>query len=95
MNDLNSVIIQGTVKEDAEVSVSRRNTVKCSFPLIYTKSNSQARSNTFTFSVVVKGESAALYKDHLKKGSMIRMVGELREKNGQVIIVADHLSLKI
>lgn len=94
MSELNAVVIQGKVYKKPIVSINKRNAVKISFILDYTKNGDSKKVSHFYFPIKVSGKLAVLYKDSLEEGTELRLVGSLRQKDDAIFIFADHLCLR-
>ena len=96
MNDLNSVLIEGTLTKDAELTSENGLTV-CKFTLssnrYIKKDKSIDKIETF---VTVKALSSQLEKNFYKarKGMSIRVVGHLIQDNNIILVEADHVEFR-
>lgn len=102
MNDLNTVMVEGNLTKDAELTYLPNGTAKCGFSIgvnrSYRKDGEWKKDASF-FDVVLWAKLAEYYAEKLSKGTRVRVIGSLRqdrwEKDGQtrsrVSIVADHV----
>lgn len=88
MDNTNSLVLVGTLYDDAVVEINNKN-IKCSFILQHHHKN-----QTFTFTCVTRGEQARYFKDMLKKGAYVRLAGGLRQNGIGVYILAEHLEVR-
>jgi len=94
MNDLNSVLMEGTVK-----SISTGLTSKDRLNFIieskrYCKKVEEIETETSDFDIAVYGQLATTCFEHLDEGRGVRVVGRLEQEHGGIIIVAEHVEFK-
>lgn len=101
MNDLNSVLIEGTVITEPYLSVIEGSS-KCHFrmeSLRYDKIDGAICEERNDFDIVTRGHQAEIYYEYLKKGRGVRVVGRLSTQLAiapkyPVYIVAEHVEFK-
>ena len=88
MNDLNSVLIEGTVHGDIDIvdGVAR-------FRII-SRHNIEQEMVGEIFDIMAYGNIAAICHDALKHGKRIRAIGTLRHESLGIAIVADHIDIR-
>ena len=96
MNDLNSVLIEGTLTKDAELTNENGLTV-CKFTLSSNRYTEKDKNidKIVTF-VTVKALSNQSEKHFYKarKGMGIRVVGHLIQDNNIILVEADHVEFR-
>ena len=97
MNQLNSIILEGTVAKDA-VYEDKRASFSISVSRYYTDTNGERGETKSYFDIEADGVLAEKLHDSLKEGRGVRIVGQLRsngaEGNRKVYIYAEHIELK-
>jgi hypothetical protein len=88
MDDLNSVLIEGTVHGD--VSLDRG----ASWFKIISRHNIEQEMVGETFDIMASGKLAEMCLDKLNHGLGLRIIGKLHGIAGQTMIVADHVEIK-
>ena len=104
MNNLNSVLIEGILVKEPEISYNSKGTPVCTFTIAtnrYFKQNEEMQEEVSCFDVTVWARMAEVCQEYLHKGRGVRVVGRLKqdqtvETNGQsmVYIVAEHVEFK-
>ncbi|MBR5645416.1 MAG: single-stranded DNA-binding protein [Treponema sp.] len=108
MNNLNSIIIEGNVVRNAELSEPMKGFKVCRFPVAvnrYTKNpnNGETMDEVSFFDVESYGKIAETCEKNLSKGRGVRVVGRLKQnrwkddsgKNqSKIYIVAEHVEYK-
>ena len=97
MNMLNSVILEGTIRED--IQLGETNGVKtASFKIgvdrTELKPDGTKGKVTSSFEVVAYGMLAETVNKHGVKGRGIRIVGRLKQENSRVFVIAEHVEFK-
>lgn len=98
MNSLNSIILEGTVTEKP-VRENRENVVALKFPVnvkrYYKNTDNENVEESYRFNVETYNQLADFTEPKLKEpGRGIRVVGRLKEVNGNVFVVAEHIEFK-
>lgn len=106
MNSLNSILIEGNLTKDPEVTTTPRGTAVCTFSVAsnraYKQENELQKEVSF-FEVEAWSDLAETCGKNLKKGRGVRVVGRLKQdrwkdqggKNHErVKIVAEHVEFK-
>jgi single stranded DNA-binding protein len=106
MNNLNSVLLEGTMVHDPVITRTKDGTPACSFTLAssrYLKSDSGPEKETGIFRVEGFGNVAALCGKNGYEGRGVRVVGRLSQRqcnneNGeqysQISIVTEHIEFR-
>jgi single-strand DNA-binding protein len=85
MNNLNSILIEGVLAGDPELSYSEVCSTKwafCKFTISHERSfpeGGEMKKKLFTFEVQTRGRLAETCKEYLRKGRGVRIVGRLEE----------------
>ena len=107
MNDLNSVLIEGTLARDPEMDPEIHYTLKglpiCTLTLNCSRETDESMTELSAFHVAVVGRQGELCYKHLSQGSSLRVIGRLRQElwivNGEerdrVFIKAEHVEFPI
>ncbi len=104
MNNLNSILLEGSLVRDPVLNYTSKGTPECTFCLSsnrFYKENDEYHREVCHFDVTVWGKLAETCAEYLQTGSGVRVVGRLKqdqseEGNGQsrVYIVAEHVEFK-
>lgn len=107
MNHLNSIILEGNVVRQAEISEPSKGFKVCKFPLAVNRfiknSNGEATEEVSFFDVETYGKMAEICEKYSYKGRGVRVVGRLKQnrwkdsdgKNfSKVFVVAEHVEYK-
>jgi single-strand DNA-binding protein len=106
MNNLNSILIEGTLTKDPVPRVTAKGTAVCNFSLAsnrYFKQDTGMEKEVFFFDVETWAKLAESCGNLGKKGRGVRVVGRLRQDrwNGsdgkthsKVVIVAEHVEFR-
>lgn len=103
MNKLNSLILEGTLLEDAEKVETYDGIPEVKFSLGYERTDEKGRIANYDFDVIIRGRMAEMQLLRLKKDREIRLVGRLgqtkwKNVNGdemsRIYIVAEHIEVK-
>lgn len=97
MNQLNSLILEGTVTKNA-VYEDKKASFSISVSRYYKDTNGEAGEVKSYFDIEVTGVLAEKLYEKLKEGRGVRVVGQLRSKdvdgNRKVYVYAEHIELK-
>ena len=106
MNSLNSILIEGNLTRDPELSKTPKGTSVCTFALAsnrYYKQDAELQQEVSFFDVETWSKLAEACSEHLRKGRGVRVVGRLKQDRLQdtegsprskVKIVAEHVEFK-
>lgn len=106
MNNLNSVLLEGNLVRDPELSYTGKGTPVCSFSLAsnrFYKQEDELQKEVSFFDVTVWSRQAEVCKEYLTKGRGVRVVGRLKQDRWQdaegknksrVLVVAEHVEFK-
>ena len=106
MNNLNSVLIEGNLTRDPELSYTGKGTAVAKLSVAnnrYFKQEDELQKETSFFDVTVWGRQAEVCEQYLKKGRGVRVVGRLKQDRWQdpegnphsrVEIVAEHVEFR-
>jgi len=107
MNQLNSIILEGNVVRQAELSEPAKGFKICKFPLAVNRFSKNSSGESFEevsfFDVEAYGKMAEVCEKNSSKGRGVRVVGRLKQnrwkdndgKNfSKVFIVAEHVEFK-
>lgn len=97
MNQLNSLILEGTVTKDA-VYEDKKASFSISVSRYYRDTNGEAGETKSYFDIEVGGVLAEKLYSKLKEGRGVRIVGQLRSRivddTHKVYVLAEHIELK-
>jgi single-strand DNA-binding protein len=106
MNNLNSILIEGNIRRDPELSYGPNGTIRCKFILDSVhlgKEDGKTTEELCSFSVQTAGSSTEIQTEHLKRGRGVRVVGRLKQdrwtdtegaERSAICIIAEHVELK-
>ena len=106
MNNLNSILIEGNLTHDPELSYTPKGTATCRFTVAVNrtwKQDEEFQKEVSFFDVVTWARLAETCAEYLKKGRGLRVVGRLKqdrwetaegEKRSKVLIVAEHCEFR-
>ncbi len=102
MNNLNSVLLEGTLQgevESAETKPVGEFTVRFTIKSVrFFKADNEYKKESHLFKILTKGKIAKSCAEHLTDGKGVRVVGRLtteRMFNGEhVVIIAEHVEFK-
>ncbi|MDY2840446.1 MAG: single-stranded DNA-binding protein [Treponema sp.] len=107
MNQLNSLIIEGNVVKNGELSEPTKGFKVCVFPVavnrFYKNKNGEGVSEVSYFDVQTFGKMAELCEKQAEKGRGVRVVGRLKQdrwkdndgkSKSKVFVVAEHIEYK-
>jgi single-strand DNA-binding protein len=106
MNNLNSILVEGNLVKDPELSYTSKGTAVCRFTVgcnrAY-KQDDQLQKEVSFFDVSTWTRLAEVCGEYLKKGRGVRVVGRLKQDrwtdtdgkpHSRVLIVAEHVEFK-
>jgi len=106
MNNLNSILIEGNLVRDPELSYTPKGTAVCKFSVACNrafKQDDQLQKEVSYFDVSTWTRLAEVCGEYLKKGRGVRVVGRLKQDrwadadgkaHSRVFIVAEHVEFK-
>jgi single-strand DNA-binding protein len=106
MNNLNSILIEGNLVKDPELSYTPKGTAVCKFTVACNrafKQDDQLQKEVSFFDVSTWTRLAEVCSEYLKKGRGVRVVGRLKQDkwtdadgkpHSRVHIVAEHVEFK-
>jgi single-strand DNA-binding protein len=106
MNNLNSILIEGNLTRDPELSYCSSGTPWCRFSVAvnrYYKQDDERKEEVSFIDVSAYGKTAEACAEYLKKGSGVRVVGRLKQdrwkdldgkSRAKLFIVAEHVEFK-
>ena len=106
MNNLNSILLEGNLVRDPELSYTAKGTPVCSFAVAsnrYFKQDDEPQQEVSYFDVTVWNRLAEVCKEYLSKGRGVRVVGRLKQDRwedgegktrSKVHIIAEHVEFK-
>ena len=106
MNNLNSILIEGNLVKDPELSYTPKGTAVCKFTVACNrafKQDDQLQKEVSFFDVSTWTRLAEVCGEYLKKGRGVRVVGRLKQNkwtdadgkpHSRVEIVAEHVEFK-
>ena len=106
MNNLNSILIEGNLVKDPELSYTAKGTAVCKFTVAcnrYFKQDQETQKEVSFFDVTTWTRLAEVCGEYLKKGRGVRVVGRLKQdrwadtdgkQHSRVIVIAEHVEFK-
>ena len=106
MNNLNSILLEGNLVRDPEISYTPKGTPVCNFSIAcnrYYKQGEELQEEVSYFDVTVWNRLAEVCKEYLAKGRGVRVVGRLKQDRwedpegktrSKVHVVAEHVEFK-
>jgi single-strand DNA-binding protein len=106
MNNLNSILIEGNLVKDPELSYTSKGTAVCKFAVACNRSwkqDDQLQKEVSFFDVSTWTRLAEVCGEYLKKGRGVRVVGRLKQDrwtdpdgkpHSRVLILAEHVEFK-
>jgi len=106
MNNLNSILIEGNLVRDPELSYTAKGTAVCKFAVACNRSwkqDNEIQKEVSYFDVSAWTRLAEVCGEYLKKGRGVRVVGRLRQDrwtdpegkgHSRVEIIAEHVEFK-
>ncbi len=106
MNNLNSILLEGNLVKDPELSYSSKGTPVCNFSVAsnrYYKQGDETHEEVSYFDITTWSKLAEVCNEYLTKGRGVRIVGRLKQDRwndqegktrSKVHIVAEHVEFK-
>jgi len=106
MNNLNSILIEGNLVKDPELSYTAKGTAVCKFTVAcnrYFKQDQETQKEVSFFDVTTWTRLAEVCGEYLTKGRGVRVVGRLKQdrwadtdgkQHSRVIVIAEHVEFK-
>jgi single-strand DNA-binding protein len=106
MNSLNSILIEGNLVRDPQMSYSPKGTGICKFTIAsnrFFKTEAEYQKEVSFFSITTWGKLAEVCAEYLVKGRGVRVVGRLKQDRWQgtdgkgkskIEIIAEHVEFK-
>ena len=106
MNNLNSILIEGNLVRDPELSYTPKGTAVCKFSVACNrafKQDDQLQKEVSYFDVSTWTRLAEVCGEYLRKGRGVRVVGRLKQDrwsdadgkpHSRVLIIAEHVEFK-
>jgi single-strand DNA-binding protein len=106
MNNLNSILVEGNLVRDPELSYTTKGTAVCKFSVAsnrFFKQEAEMQKEVSFFEVSTWARLAEVCGEYLKKGRGVRVVGRLRQDRwtdadgkprSRIEIVAEHVEFK-
>jgi single-strand DNA-binding protein len=106
MNSLNSILIEGNLVRDPEISYTPKGTALCKFAIASNRSfkvEEEYQKEVSFFTVITWTKLAERCAEYLKKGRGVRVVGRLKQDRWQgpdgkgkskIEIIAEHVEFK-
>jgi len=106
MNNLNSILVEGNLVRDPELSYTTKGTAVCKFSVAcnrFFKQEEEMQKEVSYFDVSTWARLAEVCGEYLKKGRGVRVVGRLRQDKwtdpegkprSRIEIVAEHVEFK-
>jgi single-strand DNA-binding protein len=106
MNNLNSILVEGNLVRDPELSYTPKGTAVCKFTVAcnrFWKQEEETQKEVSFFDVTAWMRLAEVCGEYLKKGRGVRVVGRLKQDRwtdpegkgrSRVLIVAEHVEFK-
>ena len=106
MNSLNLILIEGNLTADPELTHTEKGEALCTFHIeshYSYKQDDEHQKEISCFNIITWGRLAEVCVEYLKKGSGVRIVGQLKQdrwkaandtERSRVYIVAEHVEFK-
>ena len=106
MNNLNSLLIEGNLVRDPELSYTPKGTAMCKFSVAcnrFFKQDQETQKEVSFFDVTTWARLAEVCGEYLKKGRGVRVVGRLKQDrwndpdgkmHSRVFVIAEHVEFK-
>ena len=106
MNNLNSILIEGNLVRDPELSYTTKGTALCKFTVAsnrFYKQDQEIQKEVSFFDITTWNRLAEVCGEYLKKGRGVRVVGRLKQDrwtdpdgkpHSRVFIIAEHVEFK-
>lgn len=95
MNQLNAIIVEGTVEDAVQFTeqiVTSVFTIKTE--MIFKDRIGEQKTKVFYFPIQCEGHLARFARERLKDGTKLRVVGRLIQSENQIMIFADYIEIK-
>ena len=106
MNNLNSILVEGNLVRDPELSYTTKGTAVCKFSVAcnrFFKQEAEMQKEVSYFDISCWTRLAEVCGEYLKKGRGVRVVGRLKQdrwtdadgkSHSKIFIVAEHVEFK-
>jgi single-strand DNA-binding protein len=97
MNNLNSVLLEGKIEKEPVLLAAPEGKSLCTFTIASERYHGQPEkieTEVSSFDVEAYGHLAEVCGEYLKTGLGVRIVGRLKQEDGGVFIVAEHVEFK-
>ena len=106
LNNLNSLLIEGNLVRDPELSYTPKGTAVCKFTVAsnrFFKQDQETQKEVSYFDVTTWARLAEVCGEYLKKGRGVRVVGRLKQDRwndpegkprSRVLVIAEHVEFK-
>ena len=106
MNNLNSILIEGNLVRDPELSYTTKGTALCKFSVAsnrFYKQDQETQKEVSFFDVTTWNRLAEVCGEYLKKGRGVRVVGRLKQDrwtdpegkpHSRIFIIAEHVEFR-
>lgn len=106
MNSLNSILLEGNLINDPELSHTQKGTALCTFTIAcnrFFKQDGEYQKEVSFFNITTWGRLAETCNTYLKKGRGVRVVGRLKQDRwktadetgkSRVYIIGEHVEFK-
>ena len=106
MNNLNSILLEGNLVRDPELSYTTKGTTVCKFSIAanrYFKQDDELQQEVSYFDITTWSRLAEVCNEYLSKGRGVRVVGRLKQDRwedaegktrSKVHIIAEHVEFK-
>lgn len=106
MNNLNSILIEGNLVRDPELSYTPKGTAVCKFTVAcnrFYKQDQETQKEVSYFDVTTWTRLAEVCGEYLKKGRGVRVVGRLKQdrwadpdgkQHSRILVIAEHVEFK-
>ncbi len=106
LNNLNSLLIEGNLVKDPELSYTPKGTAVCKFTVAsnrFFKQDQETQKEVSFFDVTTWARLAEVCGEYLKKGRGVRVVGRLKQDrwadpdgktHSRIIVIAEHVEFK-
>ncbi len=106
MNNLNSILVEGNLVRDPELSYTPKGTAVCRFTVAcnrFFKQEEETQKEVSYFDVSTWTRLAEVCAEYLKKGRGVRVVGRLKQDrwadpdgktHSRILIIAEHVEFK-
>ena len=106
MNNLNSLLIEGNLVRDPELSYTTKGTAVCKFSVAcnrFFKQDQETQKEVSFFDVTTWARLAEVCGEYLKKGRGVRVVGRLKQDrwtdpdgkaHSRISVIAEHVEFK-